>query len=326
MHVTSSALAQTATHESYSFARRTETLRIQTRREPGRKAEAPKPAEASGSTFTDAKDELKFRLLVKLFEALTGKRIRIVTNLGKNGARSEGNTPPAPDTRSTISRTDINYTVSETIHESEKTAYSARGIVRTADGAELEISVDLSMSREFYSETSISLINGQEVKDPLVVNYAGTLASLAGEKFAFDLDSDGSMEQIATLRPGSGYLALDKNGDGEINDGKELFGPVSGDGFRELKGYDSDGNGWIDEADPVYAKLKVWIMDGSGGRGRLMALASLGIGAISLQSLATPFELKDLATNQTYGQIASTSVFLREDGGAGTVQRIDLAV
>mgnify|MGYP000465316364 CR=1 FL=1 len=54
------------------------------------------------------------------------------------------------------------------------------------------------------------------------------------------------------LQGGSGYLALNKNGDGVINDGSELFGTASGDGFYDLSMYDEDGNGWIDENDHAY--------------------------------------------------------------------------
>lgn len=63
-------------------------------------------------------------------------------------------------------------------------------------------------------------------------------ASLTERDFAFDIDLDGHADQIAFVGTGSGFLALDRNGDGEINDGSELFGPESGDGFAELAAYD----------------------------------------------------------------------------------------
>lgn len=328
MHITSSMLAQTAAHAGYWSAQRSETIRI-TKRQPERHAgpEAFKTAPPQGGRLAaDPKEELRFRLLVRLFESLTGKRIKIVRNLGLKEPGT-GEIPVASrNAEVRLPVTDVEYTVNEKVYEAEKMTFSANGLVKTADGREVRISVDLRMSREFYSETNLRFVNGTEVKDPLVVNYAGTAASLGDGKISFDLDSDGRTEEVAKLAPGSGYLALDENGDGEINGGTELFGPATGDGFRELEAYDSDGNGWIDGADPVYGKLKVWILDQEGERGSLIALAGLGIGAISLQNLATPFELNSLSTNETYGRVASTSVFLREDGSAGTVQRIDLAV
>ena len=63
--------------------------------------------------------------------------------------------------------------------------------------------------------------------------------------------------KISFVGSGSGLLALDKNGDGIINNGTELFGPNTQDGFSELSKYDSDGNGWIDENDSVYDNLRI---------------------------------------------------------------------
>ena len=63
---------------------------------------------------------------------------------------------------------------------------------------------------------------------------------LSDQTFYFDLDADGKEEEISVLN-GSGYLALDKNGDGVINDGSELFGTKNGDGFADLARYDEDG-------------------------------------------------------------------------------------
>lgn len=65
---------------------------------------------------------------------------------------------------------------------------------------------------------------------------------LTEAKYNFDLDSDGREDLISFVRPGSGFLALDLNGDGRVNDGRELFGPATGDGFAELARYDQDGN------------------------------------------------------------------------------------
>ena len=72
---------------------------------------------------------------------------------------------------------------------------------------------------------------------------------MVNTNFSFDLDSDGVKEDIPMIRPGSGFLALDLNKDGIINNGNELFGPHTGDGFVELSSYDKDTNNWIDEND-----------------------------------------------------------------------------
>jgi hypothetical protein len=141
---------------------------------------------------------------------------------------------------------------------------------------------------------------------------------LTGGKVSFDLNSDGVPEDISFVGAGSGFLVLDSNGDGKVNDGQELFGPQTGNGFSELAGYDSDGNGWIDEGDAVFSKLRIWTQDG------LHTLPQQGIGAISTSSAETPFALKD-GNGGLQGEVRGTGVFLFESGSAGTIQQVDLA-
>ena len=162
------------------------------------------------------------------------------------------------------------------------------------------------------------------VCDPLVINLDTNIADLSDQKFFFDLDADGEIDEISMLKGGSGYLALDKNNDGTINDGSELFGTASGDGFADLAKYDDDGDGWIDEDDAIWDKLKIWCKDESGND-VLYKLAEKGVGAICLQRVGTQFSLNSLETNETNGYIRSTGVFLYENGTSGTVQHVDVA-
>ena len=103
-----------------------------------------------------------------------------------------------------------------------------------------------------------------------------------------------------------------------------MFGTKSGDGFADLAKYDEDGNGWIDENDRIFKRLKVWTKD-KEGQDKLIDLKSADVGAIYLGSANTQFHLND-ATNNTNAVIQKTGVFLRESGSAGTVQHVDLAV
>ena len=194
----------------------------------------------------------------------------------------------------------------------------------TADGREISIDLSFSLSRQFVAEQQISLKAGDALIDPLVINFAAPAAKLTATKYSFDLDSDGASDQVSFAGAGSGFLALDINKDGVINNGSELFGPQSGDGFGELAAYDSDGNNWIDENDAIYDKLRIWTKD-EQGRDQLFALGQKGIGAIYVGNVATEFALKDSANN-LQGQMRSTGIFLRENGTAGTIQHIDLAV
>jgi len=209
--------------------------------------------------------------------------------------------------------------------EEESVTFSSQGKVTTADGREITFSLEVGMSRTFeqYYREEYEMTEFQRLYDPLVINFDTDTAQLSDQKFFFDLDSDGAAEEISELGAGSGYLALDKNEDGRINDGSELFGPTSGNGFADLAAYDEDGNGWIDEGDSIWNKLKIWCRD-ENGQDNLFTLAQKGIGAICLQNVATDFALKG-AENTANGFIRSTGIFLYENGNAGTLQHLDLA-
>jgi len=80
----------------------------------------------------------------------------------------------------------------------------------------------------------------------------------------FDLDSNGFAERTGWITPGEGLLALDANGDGIINNGSELFGTATVDGFTILEQYDSNGDGQITSADAIWDSLLIWRDDGDG--------------------------------------------------------------
>ena len=208
--------------------------------------------------------------------------------------------------------------------ETENTTFKTTGMVKTADGREISFGLSLEMSRsfeEYYQEKfDFSAAN---FCDPLVINLDGNIAELSDQKFMFDIDNDGEKDSISRLGEGSGYLALDKNGDGEINNGSELFGTSSGDGFSDLAIYDEDGNGWIDENDSIWQRLKVWTQN-EDGEDELYTLKESGVGAICLQRANTDFTLNN-DHNETNGAIRKTGIFLYENGNVGTVQHLDLA-
>ena len=208
--------------------------------------------------------------------------------------------------------------------ESENTTFSTTGTVKTADGRELSFNLELSMSRRFeqyYEETYSTKVR---YCDPLVINLDTNIAQVSDQKFFFDLDQDGTEEEISSLKPGSGFLALDLNGDGVINDGGELFGTKSGNGFADLAKYDSDGNGWIDEADEIWDKLLIWVKDDEG-KDVLYHLSDLGVGAIGLGNVSTQFALNSAQDNHNNAMIRNTGIFLYENGNVSTVQHLDLA-
>ena len=209
--------------------------------------------------------------------------------------------------------------------ETEDVSYHTRGTVVTADGRELDFNLSFDMSRSFeeYYEKKHTFNIGK-LCDPLVINLDTDIAGVSDQKFMFDIDCDGVKDNISMLNKGSGFLALDRNGDGEINDGSELFGTRSGDGFRDLAAYDSDGNGWIDEADEIWDKLLIYSMNDDGSTS-MYGLSEKGVGAIYLGNVSTNFSLNNSFNNSTNAVIRKTGMFLYENGQAGTVQHLDVA-
>jgi hypothetical protein len=146
---------------------------------------------------------------------------------------------------------------------------------------------------------------------PLVIDLAnkGVTLSHPKEGVLFDIDADGSKEQISwPLDSLSVFVALDVNGNGTIDDASELFGnnsktpdgkPVE-NGFLALAKYDSNGDGFIDSKDPAFSKLRVWFdqnRNGSGEASELNSLAKSSIARIDL-SYTRGFEVDDFG-NET---------------------------
>lgn len=210
-------------------------------------------------------------------------------------------------------------------YEEEQTSFRAQGSVCTADGREISFGLDFSMSRSFeeYYKIEATAIEAR-MCDPLVINLDTDTASVSDQRIMFDLDADEKMDSIPGLGSKSAFLSLDRNEDGIINNGSELFGTSSGNGFRDLSVYDSDGNGWIDEADEVFDRLTLCVFDENGEQ-KLYKLKEKGLGAIFLGSVDTEFLLRDHADNRINAAIRKTGIFLYENGTAGTVQHLDLA-
>ncbi len=224
-----------------------------------------------------------------------------------------------------VSFVERNYHEEHYFREEEQTAFNTQGKVITADGRELSFNLGFEMSRTFEESTNIQTSAIEAVMcDPLVINLDTTVASVSDQKILFDLDADGTEDRISRLNAGSGYLSLDLNDDGTINDGSELFGTSSGDGFRDLARFDSDGNGWIDEADDIFDKLRICVFDENGEQ-KLYRLKEKDVGAIYLGNVSTGFSLNEQGTNKVNAAIRKTGIFLYENGAAGTVQHLDLA-
>lgn len=286
----------------------------------------------------DARSRVNLIILEQLYETITGRRMNIIDPSSVATGPASSNTsgtqtlevnvvPPTAERPAELLPVsyDMTYQRTERYQETEKMQFTTEGVIRTQDGQEFAFSASLSMSREYIEDSNANAGGGNAKKiDPLVINFDGKGAQLSQTRFNFDLDSNGSEEQLASLHSGSGFLAFDRNGDGVVNNGSELFGPNSGKGFAELAQFDEDGNHFIDEGDSIYNKLRIWSFNDDGSS-QLVALGDKKIGAIFLGHLTTPFQLKD-EKNQSLGDIANTGIYLSEAGTVGVIQEINLTV
>ena len=268
----------------------------------------------------DAYNRIRQQCIRYLIGLFSGKRNN---SAAAAAAREEASLNASMSASTTV----LSATVSETYMEEEYTSFQTTGSVVTSYGRKIEFNLEMEMSRSFqytYEQSYEMMYRNVQTCDPLVINLDGSVASVSDQKFMFDIDADGILDEVSQLNAGSGYLALDKNGDGKINDGSELFGPHSGNGFADLAKYDEDGNGWIDENDAIWEKLLIWTKD-EHGKDQLYHISEKGIGAICLKNQSTDFALNSMQDNHTNAYIRSTGIFLYENGGVGTVQHVDMA-
>ena len=301
--------------------------------------------QVSASDIQDAVRNLKKTLLEQLLDALKGRTSRMDSL--QIGGMKRGNVldlrtsaPKMPDVFSRMfsagaqpgfsAGTTASGTVwkritasSASYSERETTSFQSQGFAVTQDGRTFRLDVAFSMSRSFTANYDSLTSEEFIMTDPLIINLDSNVTSVGDAKFSFDLDADGQKEEISFAGEGSGFLALDRNGNGMIDDGSELFGTESGNGFADLAAYDEDGNHWIDENDSIYEKLRVWTKDANGAD-RLMTLKEADVGAICLESADTEFSLNSAGTNETNGIVRRTGIYLRESGSAGTLSHVDL--
>jgi len=214
-----------------------------------------------------------------------------------------------------------------TVVKSEALTFAASGIVRTADGRTIEFAAGFALSRQERASLTMTLGTLEQSverrkKDPLVIDFAGSSSELVDIGFGFDLTGTGEKINLPAPARGLGYLVFDRNGNGRVDDGRELFGPTSGDGFAELAALDEDGNGWIDEGDSAFSALYVWHPFAPD---RLIALKAADIGALATPAVATPWAIAN-TQGESAGALSKTSIYLKESGGVGTVSHLDLNI
>ncbi|HRQ60834.1 MAG TPA: type I secretion C-terminal target domain-containing protein, partial [Alphaproteobacteria bacterium] len=154
---------------------------------------------------------------------------------------------------------------------------------------------------------------------PLVFDLDGDGVELLSNEngVLFDIDNDGTLDQVGWAGKDDGLLAIDINGDGVINNQSELFGNNAqhADGFANLAQYDDNGDGKIDALDAAFQNLLIWQdanSDGFSQAGEMFSLVYLNIASISLSA-------QEVSQTLEGNQISHIGSFTFNDGSTGEV-------
>lgn len=151
----------------------------------------------------------------------------------------------------------------------------------------VSMSFSIQMEFEFSFEFSVDQSQVQQ-SDPITFDLDGDGIELthyaAGAQF--DITGSGQKVRTAFVTGGDAFLAIDRNGDGKITSGKELFGDQNGapNGYEELRKLDSNNDGVINRLDKDFGKLVLFRDNGNGisEAGELIGLSEAGISEINL--------------------------------------------
>ena len=167
------------------------------------------------------------------------------------------------------------------------------------------------------------------VAPPIVFDFDGdgkSLTEMADNKVRFDMNGDGIADKTGWIEQGDAFLALDRNGNGKIDDIKEISFVADKEGAKtDLEGlaaFDSNGDGKLSGDDARFAEFKLWFDNNGNGQtdaGELLSLAQAGVVSISLSGVATGGQAVS-GKNIVY----NTGGFTRANGETGKLLDVGL--
>lgn len=190
----------------------------------------------------------------------------------------------------------------------------------------------LDQLRNGIDATYRDFLNTFGRRDPLVLDLDGdgieTTAEAGANGVAFDHDNDGVRTPTGWVAADDGLLVLDRNGNGSIDNGTEIFGDSTPDangqsaanGIEALRALDENRDGTVDGNDTQFADLRVWRdfnQNGLSEAGELFSLSDLGIASLA------PNSPKSYSSELPGGNwMDGAFAYNRIDGSQGTVGEV----
>lgn len=225
-----------------------------------------------------------------------------------NGGQANGQTPSAQSTSG--------QQITEALSERQQFNMAIESTVTNLK-AQMDDGVTIT-AEQVHATFEMSLRQIQGKGDPLVLDLNGNGrfdVTAAEDGHDFDIKANGQKVRVATTTDGDGLLAYDRNSNGIIDDGGELFGDQHGavHGFAELAKYDDNQDNVIDDHDAIFDQLRVFQDKNKNGAtdvGELHKLADFNIAALNLDAKKT-----DEVVNGN--EVVLGADFTRTDGSTG---------
>ncbi|MBK6639330.1 MAG: hypothetical protein IPG34_17770, partial [Rhodocyclaceae bacterium] len=190
--------------------------------------------------------------------------------------------------------------------------------------ADLTKSISNTIATTFTTSTQVR----PPPKDPLTLDLDNDGLETVGitpiAPILFDHDGDGIKSATGWIKPDDALLVFDRDGNGLIDNGSELFGDATdlytggkaADGFAALAQEDTNLDGKVDSLDTRFADLRLWRdlnQDGVSQANELSTLAAQGVVALNVASTS---HAQMLANGNRLADLGS---FVRSDGSGGTL-------
>jgi uncharacterized surface anchored protein len=258
--------------------------------------------DANHNGIQDTGEEGIGGISVSLFDAVTGKQVGSTIKTDASGNYKFTELNPG-DYYLAFDKTNV-----KAYFASDKATYNMSdwkwGVknVGTNDGLDSDVAGDAKNLINTTKTDTITLTSGKNDMSwdasitPIAIDLNGDgihTISREANTGSFDLLGTGKAITSGWLSKDDGFLAIDKNGNGQIDDISELFGGASkGSGFAKLATYDSNGDGVVDAKDAQFSSLMIWQDANSNGKtdaGELITLAKAGVVSLTVGYTELPF-------------------------------------